>query len=268
MSTQHPAYPQPGPPPGTLAKNGLGTAGFVTGLIGLVFSPIPVVGMVAWPLVIIGLVLSILGVLRARRGVATNKGLSIAGIACSATGLVICILWAAAIGETAQQLDQQAESSASDSAEQDGADTAEQDGGATESAGVIGEPVRDGQFEFTVTDIETGIDSVGDGFSSEQPQGQFVIVDVSVHNIGDDAQTFTSGAQNLIDSQEREFDAASATAVMALPDSEAFLEEINPGNAVDGQLLFDVPDDVELTSIELHDSPFSGGVVVDIATAG
>ncbi|KAA2264768.1 DUF4190 domain-containing protein [Solihabitans fulvus] len=80
-------------------KNGLGTAGFVTGLIGLVFSPIPVIGLVAWPLVIVGLVLSILGVSRAAKGRATNKGLSITGVVLSAVGLVVCVVWVLVINK-------------------------------------------------------------------------------------------------------------------------------------------------------------------------
>jgi hypothetical protein len=81
----------PSPPP----RNGLGTAGLVLGIIGLVFAFIPIVGVIAWPLVILGLILGILGVLRANRGRATNRGVAIGGVACSALGLVICFAWAA-----------------------------------------------------------------------------------------------------------------------------------------------------------------------------
>ncbi len=41
-----------------------------------------------------------------------------------------------------------------------------------------------------------------------------------------------------------------------------FLNEINPGNTVKGMLVFDMPKDAKPTSIELHDSPFSGGVTL------
>ncbi|MGH3438295.1 MAG: DUF4190 domain-containing protein [Sciscionella sp.] len=85
-------------------RNGLGTAGFVVGLVGLVLAFIPIIGIVAWPLVIIGLVLSIIGLLRAHKGLASNTGLTIAGIAASAVGLVICIVWAAAFGNAVQQV--------------------------------------------------------------------------------------------------------------------------------------------------------------------
>lgn len=98
-----PGGPQVEPP-----RNGLGTAGFVLGLVGLVFSFIPVVGVVAWPLVILGLIFSLLGFSRARRGKATNKGLSIAGIVCSAVGLLICILWLGIFGQAANEVGREA----------------------------------------------------------------------------------------------------------------------------------------------------------------
>ncbi|MEC3977627.1 DUF4190 domain-containing protein [Amycolatopsis sp. H20-H5] len=97
MSTAPPfpaAPEQPVAPP----KNGLGTAGFVLGLIGLLISFIPVIGVVGYPLVIIGLILSIVGLLRVNKRVANNKGLAIAGIVLSALGLIACILNTVLIG--------------------------------------------------------------------------------------------------------------------------------------------------------------------------
>jgi hypothetical protein len=87
----------PNPPQQTAARpsNGLGTAGFVVGLIGLLFSFIPLVGVVAWPLVILGIIFSAVGISKAAKGRATNKGLAIAGLVVSIVGLVVCILWVA-----------------------------------------------------------------------------------------------------------------------------------------------------------------------------
>jgi Na+/H+-dicarboxylate symporter len=79
-------------------SNGMGTAGFVCGLVGLVFSFIPIIGLIAWPLVIIGLVLSAIGMSHANKGRATNKGLATAGLVVSVIGLAICIIWVAALG--------------------------------------------------------------------------------------------------------------------------------------------------------------------------
>jgi hypothetical protein len=75
-------------------RNGLGTAGFVLGLVGLLLSFIPFIGVVAWPLVIVGLVLSVVGIVRASSGKATNRGLAIAGAILSVIGLVVCIAYA------------------------------------------------------------------------------------------------------------------------------------------------------------------------------
>ncbi|MEU8637800.1 DUF4190 domain-containing protein [Amycolatopsis sp. NPDC048633] len=80
-------------------KNGLGTAGFVLGLVGLVFAFIPIIGVIAWPLVILGLIFGVVGTLRANRGQASNKGLAITAVVLSALGLVICVIWTAAFGK-------------------------------------------------------------------------------------------------------------------------------------------------------------------------
>jgi hypothetical protein len=89
-----PPYPQEATPTRT-PKNGLGTAGFVLGLIGLIFSFIPIIGVIAWPLVILGIIFAAVGVARVRKHRATNKGLTIAGLILSVAGLVVCIAWAA-----------------------------------------------------------------------------------------------------------------------------------------------------------------------------
>lgn len=89
-------------------RNGLGTAGFVLGLVGMIFSFIPIIGVVAWPLVILGLVFSALGYARTRSGRATNKGLAIAGVILSIIGLVFCVLYLTAFTKAAKDVTTQA----------------------------------------------------------------------------------------------------------------------------------------------------------------
>ena len=103
----YPHTPAPAPAP-VQPSNGLGTAGFVVGLIGLLFSFLPVIGVIAWPLVILGVIFSAVGISRANKGAATNKGLAIAGLTVSIIGLVICILWAAAFGNAANEVREEA----------------------------------------------------------------------------------------------------------------------------------------------------------------
>lgn len=129
----------------------------------------------------------------------------------------------------------------------------------------IGVPVRDGKLEFTVTGVERPGNTIGPEFMAETAQGEFVIVRVDVTNIGDEAQMLDSSSQKLFNEAGQEFSPSSA--IFVLEDAQkAFLETINPGNSITGApLLFDVAPGAVLDSIELHDSPFSGGVTVSLA---
>jgi hypothetical protein len=129
----------------------------------------------------------------------------------------------------------------------------------------VGDVVEDGQFAFKVTGVEKGLSQVGEGLTASKAQGQYVLIHLTVKNIGDEAQLFTDSAQKLLDTKDRQYDAASGTAAIALQDSNAFLNNINPGNSVRGILLFDVPKDFHLKSVELHDSVFSDGVTVALS---
>ena len=112
--------------------------------------------------------------------------------------------------------------------------------------------------------METGREALGDGFLRSEAQGSYVLVHVTVTNVGTEAQMFTSANQTLLDAQGREFEADAGAALMNVPDSESFLTDINPGNSVDGVLVFDVPEGLSPTGIELHESMFSEGATVSL----
>lgn len=135
---------------------------------------------------------------------------------------------------------------------------------AAEETPGIGDEARDGKFSFIVTKIEPGTTRVGDEFFNESAQGEFVIVDLSVKNIGDVPQIFTDDDQKLFTADGSEYSPDTAADLWLNEDGAAFLEEINPGNQIDVQLAFDVPKGTEPTSIELHDSLFSNGVTVTL----
>lgn len=129
------------------------------------------------------------------------------------------------------------------------------------AAAGLGTPVRDGKFEFTVTSVEPGVARVGNDLIGKEAQGQYVLVHLTVANIGTEAQYFSDGAQKAFDAQGREFSADSSAGVY-LEGNDTLLNQINPGNTVTGTVVFDVPADAALTLLELHDSLFSGGVEV------
>jgi hypothetical protein len=67
----------------TFQKNGIGTAGFVLALLGLIFCWVPVLNWILW---ILGLILSFVGVFK------TPKGLSIAGLCISFIGIILMLV--------------------------------------------------------------------------------------------------------------------------------------------------------------------------------
>lgn len=151
------------------------------------------------------------------------------------------------------------DNSASGGGNEDSVETVD---GARTSAG-LNQPVQDGKFEFTVRGIQCGQTRVGNQFLSKEAQGQYCVVSLKIENIGNEAQTMVGDAQKLIDSQGREFSSDSEAAIYS-DQSKVWLEQINPGNSVDGQLYFDVPKDAQPVRVELHDSLFSGGVIVNL----
>jgi hypothetical protein len=133
-----------------------------------------------------------------------------------------------------------------------------------EKVAKIGQPARDGKFEFVVKQVKCGVSKVG-GDLGETAQGQFCLVTVNVKNIGKEAQMFSDGNQKAFAANGTEYSADTAAAIYANKNAETFLNEINPGNQVTGVLVFDIPKNVKLTKLELHDSAFSGGVAVQLS---
>lgn len=128
-------------------------------------------------------------------------------------------------------------------------------------------PVRDGKFEFVVTSVQPGLTEIGDNpYLAKHAQGQFVVVAMSVKNIGDKPQSFSPSAQKLFDADGRSFE-SDTMAQIALGDSDVpVYDNINPGNTVEVKVVYDMPPDAVPTSIELHDSVFSGGAKVSLGS--
>ncbi|MBY8870498.1 DUF4352 domain-containing protein [Micromonospora sp. PLK6-60] len=126
----------------------------------------------------------------------------------------------------------------------------------------LGQPARDGKFEFTVKSAKCGVAKLGTSTLGAKAQGQFCLVTMTVKNIGKEAQMFDGGSQKAYAADGTEYSADGGAAIYANQNAETFLNDINPGNQVSGVVVFDIPKNVKLTKLELHDSPFSGGVDV------
>jgi hypothetical protein len=246
--------------------NGVATASLVLGIVSIVTSLLFIPA-------IVGMVLGIVGIGRARRLTPqVGRGKAITGIVLSVLGLLIGIGIVGALtsgddsgsgGAQAPVVQKQEADGKADGGKATKPTEAAEEPAAEPELPGVGDAVRDGKFEFTVTKVEPGVQEIGDEFLSQEAQGQFVLVHLTVENIGNESQYFDGNNVTAYDAENREF-AADTEAAIYLDDSNSFLNEINPGNSVDGVVVFDVPADVELSQLELHDSVFSGGVEVTL----
>lgn len=127
----------------------------------------------------------------------------------------------------------------------------------------VGDPARDGKFEFVVTEIETGIASVGDDILGKEAQGQSCWCTCRLRISATRPSCSTAPPKYLFDAEGWEH-SSDGEAAFYVENSDSFLNEINPGNRVEGIVVFDIPADAVPAMLRLPDSPLSGGVEVDL----
>src|SRR5215218_6365931 len=123
----------------------------------------------------------------------------------------------------------------------------------------LGDPVRDGQFEFVVRAVDCGSRSVGEGFGHRTAVGQFCLVRFRVENTGTEGRTFGGGQQSLFDRDGNRHDPDLAA---TLGNGGEWSTHLNPGQRLAGTLVYDLPEAAVPVRVELHDAPFSGGASV------
>jgi Domain of unknown function (DUF4352) len=107
---------------------------------------------------------------------------------------------------------------------------------------------------FTVTKVELGQPKIG----YRTAQGTFVVVSMTVKNIGDGLRTVYCQNQRLTDLRGRTYD--NAVPVGAGED----MINIKPGKQVDVRCAFDVPVGTLAGAVEVHDQAYSAGVTVTV----
>lgn len=235
------------------AKNGLGTTALVLGILAVLFAFIPIVGMFfAIPLGILALIFGGVGVFRAFRGKASNKGVAISGTTLAVVSFVVMGVMSAAVYNAANPNPPVAQSQQQSTGGGNGG------GGQQQTAG-IGDTVTSGDIAFTVHEV-TESDSVGEGFMATDAKGLFKVVEVTMANNGNDAATMMSMSHYAYDSDGNEYQ-TSADAVMG---DSPFLEQTNPGQSVEGSLYYDVPEGTELVKVEFTGGMLSDPVVVSL----
>ena len=129
----------------------------------------------------------------------------------------------------------------------------------------IGEAANDGKFAFTVNSVKCGETSIGDQYLNKAAQGQFCRLNITARNIGNEAQTLDTTTQYLYNAQGQKYSSDTTATLYAEPSSSSsWYTDVNPGNTVTGDILFDIPKTATPTTAILHDSAFSGGVKVSL----
>ncbi|HZM64070.1 MAG TPA: DUF4352 domain-containing protein [Candidatus Saccharimonadales bacterium] len=134
------------------------------------------------------------------------------------------------------------------------------------STAKLGQAARDGKFEFLVNSVKCGEVSIGSQYLNKTAQGQFCRLNLTVKNIGNEAQSLDSRSQYLFNAAGQKYAADGTATLYAEPSgaSSTWYNDVNPGNSVTGDIIFDVPKDQTPATAELHDSAFSGGVKVNL----
>jgi hypothetical protein len=127
----------------------------------------------------------------------------------------------------------------------------------------INQEARDGKFAFTVTGVTTSKTVPDSRSEPKTAQGVYVIVSMTVKNIGDRAQGYYGDNQKLIDRQGRQFSPDSMADIAVNGDNDG--TDVNPGNQIKVSVAFDVPDSTQPTQVVLHDSAYSGGVKANLS---
>jgi len=129
----------------------------------------------------------------------------------------------------------------------------------------LNQVAKDGDFAFTVKGMQCGVTTIGNPPITESaPAGtQWCLVTMTVSNDKATGQEFFAANQYAVDSSGKQL-SPDDSAVAYLPgDSNAFAT-INPGVTVTAVVPFQLSATDHIKQVILHDSPFSGGVTVDV----
>jgi hypothetical protein len=130
----------------------------------------------------------------------------------------------------------------------------------------LGQPVRDGQFEFTVRSVECGRATLDNGWLHAQAKGQYCVVELTVTNVGTEARNFGDGLQRANGANGERYAVDTGAGVVANGSGEAVWDVINPGISVTAKIVYDIPPGAAITALELHDGALSRGVTVTVST--
>lgn len=125
--------------------------------------------------------------------------------------------------------------------------------------GSIGSKVADGDMAIQVKSVKCGLKTIGSGFTKSTAMGQFCVVTFSLSAAKKKPVNFFSSSQIGITKLGYEVEATTS-----LDDKYPMMLDVNPGNMAVTSVVYDIGKKDSLKYIEIHDSMFSGGILIDL----
>lgn len=176
-------------------------------------------------------------------------------------GLLVLIFLGAIAGGGDDKGSSSTNNSATDSSSESSDKTTE-----TPKMAGLNETAQDKDLAFTVLKVDTA-KNLGNSYTQKTAQGMFYIVTLKIENKGKETASFDSSMAKVIDDQGRSFDRSidgQTAKGLSEGNVDLFLQQVQPGLSVTGDLVFDLPETIESANLELKGGFFSDGVLVKI----
>jgi len=247
---QSPPAPYPGPPVPAPAKgsNGLATAGFVLGLIGLLASWIPVLNVVGMILGVLGVVLAGVGLAKSKR-TGAGRGLAIAGIVLGALAVIFAIIVNVAFvnavddavkATTDTSVKAPAASNGSGAPSNEAADN--ELGTSREKPAPVGSAITGGDWTVTINSVKT---AAKDSMGQTPAKGKtLLLINLTATYNGDDKQGSSAFAHiEFVTAEGNTIDSTSGSTLFIPNDQFDSLAKTFKGASVTGNQMLEVPAD-------------------------
>jgi hypothetical protein len=243
--------PQPGP---AKSSNGLATAGFVLGLIGLLGSFIPLLNIVGIVIGVVGAVLAAVGLAKAKKS-GSGKGLAMAGIILGVLaliiGIVVNVAFANAVSNAADDVtgtSVEAPANSAGAAATDGAasdDAAKVDaavGTSRDNPAPLGSAITGGDWTVTINSVTTtDADKLG---QAPEAGSALLVVNMTATYNGDDSQGAAPWASvDFVTAEGTTLDSLDGSTLFVPVDRFDSLSTVYEGASVTGDKLIEVPAD-------------------------
>ncbi len=109
----------------------------------------------------------------------------------------------------------------------------------------IGEIAQSGDLAFTVTGVKDA-NTLGNSFTQKDAQGIFKVINLKIENTGKETRTIDGSMIKMTDDQGRTFERSiegQTAKGMSQGKVDLFLQQVQPGLSVNGDIVFDVPAD-------------------------